>query len=165
MPVFHRYLPQPTFKAIALSGLGGFAAIAALALGSNETSLLLLMAPFGASCVLLFAAPSAPLSQPMNVIGGHLVASLTGLCLRLALPESWWALALAVGLAIALMVALRVTHPPAGADPLIVFATDPGFMFLLTPVLLGAVSLVGIAIVFHKLQGVAYPTPLPQRKS
>ena len=41
----------------------------------------LLMAPFGASCVLLFAVPNSPLSQPANVIGGHAVATLAGLAL------------------------------------------------------------------------------------
>lgn len=37
------------------------------------------MAPFGATCVLLFAAPDTPLAQPRNVIGGHLVSGLVDL--------------------------------------------------------------------------------------
>ena len=98
-----------------------------------------------------------PLSQPANVIGGHAVATLAGLVLRWALPDQWWALALAVGLAIALMVLLRVTHPPAGADPLVVFAADPGFLFLIFPVISGAVLLVALAALFHRLSGTAYP--------
>jgi CBS-domain-containing membrane protein len=32
-----------------------------------------IMAPFGASCVLAFGLWDAPLSQPRNIIGGHLI--------------------------------------------------------------------------------------------
>ncbi|MGE4327295.1 MAG: HPP family protein [Pseudodonghicola sp.] len=150
-------LPRPSLQMILGAGAGGFLAVACLALLSEHASLALLMAPFGASCVLLFAAPQAPLSQPINVIGGHVLTSLIGLLLRTQLPNTWWALALAVGLAIAAMVALRVTHPPAGADPLVIFAAHPGFDFLLFPVLSGTVLLVIIAIAFHRLSGTCYP--------
>lgn len=93
-----------------------------------------------------------------NVIGGHVVATLVGLLLRLIFPNEWWAVAIAVGLAIGMMAALRITHPPAGADPLVVFSTDPGFGFLLFPVLTGAIALVCVATAFHKLTRTAYPT-------
>lgn len=154
---FRPSLPRPQLRTILLAGLGGFLAIALLAFFTEAASLPLLMAPFGATCVLLFAAPSAPLSQPLNVIGGHLVATAVGLVLNGLLPDSWWALALAVGCAIALMVALRVTHPPAGADPLVVFAANPGVAFLLTPVLLGSIILVLAAIAYHRASGGSYP--------
>ncbi len=150
-------LPAPRPRTVLLAGAGGFLAIALLALLTNQLAVSLLIAPFGASCVLLFAAPSAPLSQPVNVIGGHFVATLTGLLLHAWLPPTWWGMALAVGGAIALMVALRVTHPPAGADPLVVFATAPGFGFLFIPVLAGSVILVGVALLFHRLNGTDYP--------
>jgi CBS-domain-containing membrane protein len=73
------------------------------------------------------------------------------------LPEVWWAAALAVGLAIAAMAALRVTHPPAGADPLVVFVSDPDLAFLLFPTLSGAVILVAVAALYHRSTGTAYP--------
>lgn len=150
-------LPRPSLRAVTLAGAGGFLAVACLAILSEQTSILLLMAPFGASCVLLFSAPQAPLSQPLNVVGGHVVATLIGLILRANLPPTWWAMALAVGLAIAAMVALRITHPPAGADPIVVFTANPGFGFLYFPVFAGAVMLVLVAILFHRLCGVRYP--------
>lgn len=152
-----RVLPKPGIRNILLAGGGGFLAIAGLSVLTNHTMMAFLMAPFGASCVLLFAAPTAPLSQPINVVGGHFVATLTGLVLRQVLPPTWWGMAIAVGCAIALMVALRVTHPPAGADPLVVFSTDPGFGFLFAPVLSGSVALVVIALLFHRLNGTTYP--------
>ena len=39
---------------------------------------LLFVASMGASAVLLFALPRGPLSQPWNVIGGHLISALVG---------------------------------------------------------------------------------------
>lgn len=155
--LFTLALPRPNLRGVLIAGFGGFLAISILALLTDHASLALLMAPFGASCVLLFAAPAAPLSQPPNVVAGHFVATLVGLVLHMWLPETWWAVGLAVGCAIALMVALRVTHPPAGADPLVVFAADPGFGFLFAPVLAGSVILVLIALAYHRLNGTAYP--------
>ncbi|MCP5366988.1 MAG: HPP family protein [Hyphomicrobiales bacterium] len=110
-----------------------------------------LIAPFGASCVLLFAVPGSPLAQPANVIGGHVLATALALALRAVLPPDWWAISLAVGLVIGAMVALRLTHPPAGADPVVVFLADPGWTFLLAPVLAGAVALVAVAALYHRL--------------
>jgi CBS-domain-containing membrane protein len=147
---------QPLYNAL-IAGLGGLIAIGAVGAFTVYAHTPLIMAPFGASCVLLFSVAGSPLSQPANVIGGHVVATLVGLALRLMLPNEWWAAALAVGLAIALMAALRVTHPPAGADPLVVFATHPGFGFLVLPVLSGAVVLVSVATLFHRSSGTVYP--------
>lgn len=154
---FARHQPAQPMRTVLLAGLGGIVAIGLIGAFSAFAHAPLLMAPFGASCVLLFSLPGSPLSQPANVIGGHGVAALTGLVLRLLLPNEWWAVALAVGMAIGLMAALRVTHPPAGADPLVVFAADPDFSFLVLPVLSGALALVAIATLFHKANGVAYP--------
>jgi CBS-domain-containing membrane protein len=149
--------PQPIRNAL-LAGIGGVLAIGSVGAFTAYAHAPFIMAPFGASCVLLFSVPASPLSQPANVIGGHVVATLVGLLLRLVLPDAWWAAALAVGLAIALMAALRVTHPPAGADPLVVFAADPGFAFLIMPVLAGACVLVAIATLFHRASRTVYPT-------
>ncbi|NVK12882.1 MAG: HPP family protein [Rhodobacteraceae bacterium] len=154
---FKRALPHPSLRTVIMAGLGAFLAIAALSLMTTHANLLLLIAPFGASCVLLFSVPASPLSQPAHVVGGHVLATAVALALNALLPDTWWALALAVGLSIALMAALRLTHPPAGADPLVVFAADPGLSFLLFPVLTGAVALVAIAALFHRLSGQEYP--------
>ena len=154
---FMRHQPPQPIRSVVMAGLGGLIAIAIVGAFTVFAHVPFIMAPFGASCVLLFSLPASPLSQPAHVIGGHGIATLAGLVLRLIFPNEWWAVALAVGLAIALMAALRVTHPPAGADPLIVFAADPGFEFLLMPVLLGAFTLVMVATLFHKWGGTLYP--------
>jgi CBS-domain-containing membrane protein len=154
---FHRHQPVPSPLNIVLAGLGGLIAIAFIGGLSVYAGTPLLMAPFGASCVLLFSVHASPLSQPMNVVFGHLVSTAIGLALRMVLPNEWWAVALAVGLAIAVMAALRVTHPPAGADPIVVFAADPGWQYLVFPVLCGALCLVFIASLYHRVSGKLYP--------
>ncbi|MEQ8402019.1 MAG: HPP family protein [Silicimonas sp.] len=152
-----RHQPASTPRQWLLGGLGGLVAIALTGALTVFTGTPLLMAPFGASCALLFSVPNSPLSQPPNVIGGHLVATAVGLGVRAAFPDYWWAAALGVGIAIALMGALRVTHPPAGADPLVVFADAPELHYLVFPVLTGSLVLVATATIYHRLTGANYP--------
>jgi len=55
-----------------------------------------------------------------------------------------------------------LTHPPAGATVLAVLMTHPGWNFLLTPVMAGAVTLVVVALGVHRLPPRAiYPLPVP----
>jgi len=149
--LINRSQPLQSTSLIVKAGIGGLLAIAAVAWGSHATGSPLLMAPFGASCVLLFSVPASPLSQPANLVGGHLVSTLIGLIMQTHLPLEWWALALSVGLAIAAMAALRITHPPAGADPLVIFFESPGLSYILFPALFGSLVLVLIAWLIHRL--------------
>ena len=55
--------------------IGGFIAISLLVFFAKYSGNLWIAAPFGASCVLVFGLWNAPLSQPRNVIGGHLSKS------------------------------------------------------------------------------------------
>ncbi|MFC6495824.1 HPP family protein [Ancylobacter dichloromethanicus] len=117
---FHRHQPPHKPHTAALAGLGAMIAIGVTGALSFHAGAPLLIAPFGASSVLLFSVPNSPLSQPANVVGGHLVATGVAIALHMVLPGTWWAAAIAVGAAIALMALLRLIHPPAGADPLLV---------------------------------------------
>lgn len=157
----HRHQPPvPTHTAV-IAGLGGAIAIAALALVTDYLTLALLIAPFGASCVLLFAAPSAPLSQPANVVAGHVLSAAIGLGVFASMPAGVMASGLAVGLAVAAMLACRIVHPPAGATALVA-ATAKSVSFLLFPVLAGAVALVALATAYHRIVGNVYPLPIPK---
>lgn len=98
---------------------GGFVTIFILVLISKGADLPLLMAPFGASCVLAFAVPEAPFSQPRNIIGGHLITTLCGLVIYHFFGDGIYALSAGVGLGIALMSLTKTTHPPAGANPIV----------------------------------------------
>ena len=158
--LLNRQQPAQSVATVLKAGAGGLLAIGLVAWPDGLSGHPLLMAPFGATCVLLFSLPASPLSQPVNVFAGHLVSTFIGLLLHTLLPDQWWSLGIAVGLAIAAMAALRVTHPPAGADPLVVFFENPGWDYLLFPVALGSVALVIIAWLFHRLPPQAvYPLP------
>ncbi|MDC7705482.1 HPP family protein [Vogesella indigofera] len=132
----------PSFRFILLSFAGALLAIASAGLLSRYSGQSWLMAPFGASCVLVFGLPDSPLAQPRHVIGGHLLAAAAGLLLLAVAGPHWWSAALAVALAIALMQAARMVHPPAGATPLVVLSAQADWHFLLTPVLTGTALIV-----------------------
>jgi len=141
--------PPPTNKAVALAWLGVSLAIAVIAALTASLSVVLVLGSFGASCVLIFGYPDVPFSQPRNVIVGHVISSLVGLVFLTAFGPHWWAVALAVGTAIALMMLTRTVHPPAGSNPVIVFLTHPAWGFLLFPTLVGALVLVAVALFYN----------------
>lgn len=143
--------PQPTTKAVALAWLGSFLAIAAAAALTDFLSVALVLGSFGASCVLVFGYPDVAFSQPRNVVAGHVISSLVGLVCLVAFGPHWWAVALAVGTAIALMMLTRTVHPPAGSNPVIVFLAQPTWGFLLFPTLVGAMMLVAVALVYNNV--------------
>ena len=49
-----------------------------------------LIAPLGASAVLVFALPASPLAQPWPVIGGNTIAALVGVACVRWLPDALW---------------------------------------------------------------------------
>lgn len=121
-----------------------------------------LIAPMGASAVLLFAVPSSPLAQPWSIIGGNTVAAVLGVTCTLLLGPSGFAAALAVGLAIALMFALRCVHPPSGAVALTAVLGGPsitelGYHFVLYPVALNSLFLLALALLFNGALRRRYP--------
>ncbi len=130
---------------IALAGLGAAIAVSLVAALAERTGQHWLIASFGATCVLLFGVPDSVLAQPRNVIGGHCLTSLIGLLGLHLLGDGWPAVGLTCAVALMAMMLTRTVHPPAGANPIIVFMTHPGWDFLLLPTLLGAVLLMGLA--------------------
>lgn len=160
-----RHQPTPCGGCSLKAGIGTTLALGLVALLGEHQGVMMLIAPFGASAVLLFAVPDSPLSQPANVIGGHLLATALALLMDAVLPDSLLATVFTVGLVVAAMSLFRLTHPPAGADPLVVMALHPGPEFLFMPVLVGTVSLVAIACTLHRLPPRrAYPLPLLQQE-
>ncbi|MEI8593608.1 HPP family protein [Photobacterium sp. Hal280] len=134
-----------------LSGLGAAVAIGLLSLAENLTSAgLWLMAPFGATAVLVFGVPDSPLAQPKNVIAGHLLTALIGVFFVSFVGVTPFTLALASGLAVSVMLLTKTTHPPAGANPLLIMLTGQSWSFLITPVLIGAVVMVLVGQLVNK---------------
>jgi CBS domain-containing membrane protein len=117
-----------------------------------------LVAPIGASAVLVFAVPASPLAQPWSVVGGNTLSALVGIACVLLIPDPAIAGAVAVALAIAVMFQLRCLHPPGGAAALLVVLTHTGnFQFAAFPVLLNSVLLVLGGMAYNSLTGRAYP--------
>lgn len=142
-----------------VSGLGGLLTIWLLAELTDTLAQALIVAPFGASCVLLFALPQSPLAQPRNVIGGHLLSALVGLLVLTYVGQGALACGLGVGLAIAAMQFTGTLHPPAGADPLVVILTGASWNFLGFPILAGTLVLVLMATLYHRFVSKRpYPT-------
>jgi CBS domain-containing membrane protein len=139
---------------IALTGLGSTALMGA--------SAPLLIAPMGASAVLLFGVPASPLAQPWAIVGGNLVAAMIGVSAALAIGAPVLAAAVAVGVAFAAMALLRCVHPPSGAVALTAVLGGPhvaalGYGFALVPVALNSLLLVGVALAWNNLTGRSYP--------
>ncbi len=111
---------------------------------------LLLIAPFGASCVLLFALPASPLARPRNVVGGHFLTALMGLLTLTFVGDGVLAMGLAVGLGIAVMQFTGTLHPPAGGNPLVVIMTGAGWSFLALPIVAGTAVLLLVAYLYHR---------------
>jgi len=139
----------PSLRRIPLAFLGAFAAISSLALVAGTTHYPLILGSFGASCCILFGLPETPFARPRNVLGGHFIASLTGLVFVFLFGVCWWSLGLAVATSIALMLATGTTHPPAASNPVIVMLGSPAWSFLIAPTLIGAFILVFVATFYN----------------
>ncbi|PWF42446.1 HPP family protein [Massilia glaciei] len=167
-----RLLP-PTNTAGALERVrAGVGALFGLALTAMLTVMLLgesaaapfLVAPMGASAVLLFCLPASPLAQPWSVIGGNTISALVGIACAQSIAAPMAAAPLACCLAIGAMFSLRCLHPPGGAVALTVVLAGPavhdaGFGFAVFPIGLNAVLMVLAALLFNNLTGRRYPHP------
>ena len=78
-----------------------------------------LIAPFGASAVLLYSAPASPLAQPRNLFGGHLIAGVVGVTCYQTMGETWYSITISVTAAIVIMLLTGTTHPPGGATAIV----------------------------------------------
>jgi CBS-domain-containing membrane protein len=152
---------QPHFRHGEVLGgwLGGALAITGLGLISAWSHYPLVVAPFGASTVLLFGAPSSPLAQPRNIVLGNTVAALVSVVCVAGLGDGPWVMGLAVGVSIALGQVLRCLHPPAGAVALLGVLLNARADFVLMPILCGSLLLVLMAVVFSRMQRSAAPYP------
>lgn len=124
-----------------------------------------LIGSFGATAVLIYGAIQSPLSQPRNLIGGHLISAFIGVTIYKLLPEPVWLNGpLAVSLSIIAMQYTKTLHPPGGATALIaVIGTEKikalGYMYVFSTVLTGVLILYLVALVFNNItEQRTYPT-------
>tara|TARA_B100000579_G_scaffold405280_1_gene390817 strand:- start:298 stop:762 length:465 start_codon:yes stop_codon:yes gene_type:complete len=140
------------FKQPFLAGFFSIITIGALTALTYKTEYgIFLLASFGSSMVLLYGYPESPFAQPKNVFFGHLVTASVGLFFLKFFPIPIYILIpLAVGFAVALMIFLNVTHPPAGGNPIIVIIGSVSFDYLLSPVITGSIIIIVFAIIINR---------------
>lgn len=113
----------------------------------------LLLAPFGATSVIAFAAYQSNFAAPRNIIGGYVVTSLIGVGTALLLGHTWWTYALGVAAAMLVKKWLNVMHPPSAAIPIIIIniSNDAAMLeFALGSVLPGLSVLVTTAVIYNR---------------
>ena len=136
-----------------LAGLFSTITIGALTYLTYKTLFgLFLIASFGSSMVLLYGYPESPFAQPKNIFFGHLLTSCVGVIFLYFLPLPIFVIIpLAVGIGVTLMIALNVTHPPAGGNPIIVIIGSVSLDYLINPVILGSIIILVFGIILNRL--------------
>ena len=146
-----------------LSGIGAGVTITILAYITFQSILagtiygLWLAASFGSSVVVVFGYPDNEFAQPKNVLLGHLLCAFVGIIFVTLFKISqdrtifFLAVGLAVGIAVMLMMAFKITHPPAGGNTIVVMLAQDSFHFLIFPVMVGAVTIIIGGIIYNRL--------------
>ena len=108
------YIWQSCLAAVALF-------IIVLILGKDK---MVVISAMGATAFVVFAMPTAVSAQTRNVIGGHFVGLVTGTIFYFVTLPYFIEYPLVVGIAIFVMVALDVEHPPAAGTALAVVINE-----------------------------------------
>jgi CBS domain-containing membrane protein len=120
-----------------------------------------LLAPLGATSIILFALPHSPLGQPWPMAGGLLLSALTGwLCGSWIHPEPL-AIASAVAASVWIMARLRCIHPPGGAMAIVCVFGAAHSGLLITVTLNVLAMLLVVIVINNMLPGRSYPVGSP----
>ena len=135
-----------------LAGIFSIITIGVLTVLTYKTSYgIFLIASFGSTMVLLYGYSESPFAQPKNIILGHFLTALIGIIFLNFVPlPIFLNIPVAVGFGVMFMILLKVTHPPAGGNPIIVIIGSVSFDYLLTPVLIGSIIVVMFGIIINK---------------
>ena len=135
-----------------VSGVSAALVIGVLAFLTLRTSAgVWLMFSFGATVFIVFVLYNLETAQPKSIFFGHLVSVLVGIIFNETIGFSFYSLGLSVGVAVALMVYLKVMHPPAASNPLVVLFTDVSFDFVLFPVITGTIVIILMSVFINKI--------------
>ena len=145
-----------------LGGIGAGITIGILAYITFQSVLagtnygLWLAASFGSSVVVVFGYPENEFAQPKNVLLGHLLCTLVGIIFvtlfNITQDRSIFfiAIGLAVGISVMLMMAFKITHPPAGGNTIVVMLAQDSFQFLIFPIMAGAITIIIGGIIYNR---------------
>ena len=145
-----------------LGGIGAGFTIGVLAYITFQSILagtnygLWLAASFGSSVVVVFGYPENEFSQPKNVLLGHLLCALVGIIFvtlfNITQDRSIFfiTIGLAIGISVMLMMAFKITHPPAGGNTIVVMLTQDSFQFLVFPIMAGAITIIIGGVIYNR---------------
>ena len=135
-----------------VSGISAAIVISILAFLTLRTSTgIWLMFSFGATVFIVFVLYNLETAQPKNIFFGHLVSLIVGIFFNETLGFSFYSLGLSVGVAVTLMVYLKVMHPPAASNPLVALFMDLSFDFILFPVIAGTIVIIFMSILINRI--------------
>ena len=135
-----------------LAGIFSIITIGVLTVLTYKTSYgIFLIASFGSTMVLLYGYPESPFAQPKNIILGHFLTALIGVIFLNFVPlPIFLNIPLAVGSGVMFMILLKVTHPPAGGNPIIVIIGSVSYDYLINPIILGALIVILFGVVLNR---------------
>ncbi len=165
-----KHLP-PRLVWAAYLFINGFMTIALLALLAVATRTPFVFPSLGPTAYLFFFTPLGESSSPRNAVLGHAVGLICGYGAYIAtgshgfggnaLREAYWPEVLAAALSLAftgaLMVLLRVSHPPAGATTMIVSLGILTKVEYLVVIEVAVILLTVQAFVINRMAGLDYP--------
>ena len=145
-------IDKKLIKQSVLAGIFSIITIGILTILTYKTSYgFFLIASFGSTMVLLYGYPESPFAQPKNIILGHFLTAFIGVIFLNFIPLPIFInIPLAVGFGVMFMILFKVTHPPAGGNPIIVIIGSVSFDYLLTPVLIGSIIVVMFGVIINK---------------
>jgi CBS-domain-containing membrane protein len=145
-------IDRKLIKQSVLAGIFSIITIGILTILTYKTSYgIFLIASFGSTMVLLYGYPDSPFAQPKNIILGHFLTAFIGVIFLNFIPLPIFInIPLAVGFGVMFMILFKVTHPPAGGNPIIVIIGSVSFDYLLTPVLIGSIIVVMFGVIINK---------------
>jgi len=153
--------PVVGYSEILWSWIGAFIGISSVSYIHfnlvSDLDMIMVVGSFGASAVLIYGAPHGPLSQPRNLVGGHIISALIGVAsYQLFSEQMWIATAVAVATAISAMHITKSLHPPGGATALIaVIGSDKvhalGYLYAIIPVSFGAFIMLTVALLINNI--------------
>ncbi|MCS2608206.1 HPP family protein [Halomonas dongshanensis] len=138
-----------------IGAFSGMAAICWLSAGWLSHQLLI-VGSFGATSVLIYAAPESPFAQPRNVMLGSVLSAAIGVGCYYGFGATPFSMALAVSLSILVMQLTHSVHPPGAAAALIAVAGgegvhELGWWYPLLPIGMGCALMVFIAMLVNNL--------------
>ncbi len=144
-----KYKPQ----IVIITALFSFIGIAFLGFVDMHLHNQYIVASFGSTAVLIYAAPKAPFSKPKNVFFSHLFSALVSLIIvwvfdaaGLFADLKWIVCGLCVMTAILVMMFTGTLHPPAGATALTVAISHiTEISFLVFPLAIGLLVMMAVA--------------------